>query len=200
MTHFFNGLLLGFAFTMPIGTQNIFVIRNSIHSNFKRALLTALVVSLMDITLAGGCFLGLGSILKDFEVLKFSIQFVGSLYILKIAVDLFKASAQEIETPFSRQNITQIIKSSFIITWLNPHAIIDGTILLGSIRTSLPTEAETEFIIGLFSASFLWFITLSSCLSYFKNLFSVKAMTILNKTCSFVLIYFGVKLLINVFK
>jgi L-lysine exporter family protein LysE/ArgO len=196
MGSFINGLLLGLAFVMPVGTQNIFIIRSAIDSSLKRSLLTALFVSLMDISLAASCFFGLGGIIQNHEKIQFFLQVIGGLYLLKIARDLFVSTIQEINLIGSRQTALQILKTAFVITWLNPQAIIDGTILLGSVRSSLSHEAVTSFVLGLFSSSLIWFFGTSVILNHLKNKFSIKALQNINKICAVILAFFGIKLLI----
>jgi L-lysine exporter family protein LysE/ArgO len=77
--------------------------------------------------------------------------------------------------------------------WLNPQALIDGTIIFGGLRSSLPENTETYFMIGLCFASIIWFTSLA--LLTFK-VFSKFKMFIkyINIICGIVLILFGIKL------
>jgi L-lysine exporter family protein LysE/ArgO len=50
--YFLQGLTMGLAYVAPIGLQNLFVINSALTHTRKRALLTALIVILFDVTLA----------------------------------------------------------------------------------------------------------------------------------------------------
>ena len=52
MKYFLQGLTMGLAYVAPIGLQNLFVINSALTHTQKRALLTALIVILFDVTLA----------------------------------------------------------------------------------------------------------------------------------------------------
>ena len=52
MKYFLQGLTMGLAYVAPIGLQNLFVINSALRHTRKRALLTALIVILFDVTLA----------------------------------------------------------------------------------------------------------------------------------------------------
>lgn len=52
MKYFLQGLTMGLAYVAPIGLQNLFVINSALTHTRKRALLTALIVILFDVTLA----------------------------------------------------------------------------------------------------------------------------------------------------
>ena len=52
MKYFLQGLTMGLAYGAPIRLQNLFVINSALTHTRKRALLTALIVILFDVTLA----------------------------------------------------------------------------------------------------------------------------------------------------
>ena len=59
------------------------------------------------------------------------------------------------------QPFAKIILASFVVTWLNPQAIVDGTIMLGAFRATLPPSSDPLFIAGFATASFVWFNALA---------------------------------------
>jgi L-lysine exporter family protein LysE/ArgO len=69
------------------------------------------------------------------------------------------------EIKYSGQNeqlsLLKIIGLSFSVAWLNPQAIIDGTMLFGGMRSSLPDNSANLFITGVCAASMVWFTALA---------------------------------------
>ncbi|MDR1378327.1 MAG: hypothetical protein LBJ36_04680 [Synergistaceae bacterium] len=47
------------------------------------------------------------------------------------------------------------MSNACVVTWLNPQAIIDGTMLLGAFRATLPSDKGWHFTIGVMFASLL---------------------------------------------
>ena len=88
-----------------------------------------------------------------------------------------------------------LITSAFVVTWLNPQAIIDGTMMLGAFRATLPAGGDVPFICGFGSASIIWFLTLSTIVSLLGSRFNEKALNVINKVCGAVIIFYGLKLL-----
>ena len=82
-----------------------------------------------------------------------------------------------------------------VVTWFNPQAIIDGTMMLGAFRASLPAGGDLPFICGFGSASVIWFLTLSTIVSLLGSKFNEKVLNIINKVCGAVIIFYGLKLL-----
>jgi L-lysine exporter family protein LysE/ArgO len=57
-----------------------------------------------------------------------------------------------------------------VVTWFNPQAIIDGTMMLGAFRATLSGTEGYLFICGVATASLLWFTGIT-----FSYLFSETA-------------------------
>lgn len=63
MPAYFQGLAIGLAYVAPIGMQNLFVINSALAQPRRRALLTALIVTLFDVSLAFACYFGIGAVI-----------------------------------------------------------------------------------------------------------------------------------------
>lgn len=96
--------------------------------------------------------------------------------------------------------ILKAITSACVVTWFNPQAIIDGTMVLGACRATLSSEAGLYFILGVTSASFCWFMGLSIFISLFSHKFNNKVLRVINIVCGIVIIFYGLKLLLNFYK
>lgn len=70
MNFILQGLLLGLAYTAPIGMQNMFVINAAASSPLKKSLLTAFIVIFFDISLSLACFFGIGRLMALFPCWK----------------------------------------------------------------------------------------------------------------------------------
>lgn len=157
MSNFIQGLILGFVYVMPIGTQNIFVINTALRQRRSRTWLTALIVFLFDISLAIACFFGVGAILQTATWLKLSVLCLGSLIVIYIGFSIFIDKNTNIDSDTNVNiPITKVLTTAFVVTWLNPQALIDGSLMLGAFHASMPGYAGTLFISGVCMASFLW--------------------------------------------
>ena len=179
---FLQGLSLGLAFLAPIGMQNLFVINSALSHTFTRALATSLVVVFWDISLGVTCFLGAGALMDAFPWLK------------KIMLGLIRTEAsldggKDVNEPFLK-----IIVAAFVVTWLNPQALIDGTMMLGAFRATLPAGGDLPFILGFTSASFIWFNGLAIASNLLGAKINTRALTWLNRLCGVVIICYGTKL------
>ncbi|MBP3698979.1 MAG: LysE family transporter [Oscillospiraceae bacterium] len=195
MNIYLQGLTMGLAYVAPIGLQNLFVINTALTLRRSRVYLTALIVIFFDITLGLACFLGVGALMSALPWLQKVILGIGSLIVIWIGIGLLRSKAsmeggKDVNVP-----IWKVTSSACVVTWFNPQAIIDGTMMLGAFRASLPAGTDAFFIGGFASASILWFLGISTVISLFSAKFNEKILNIINKVCGVVIIFYGCKLL-----
>jgi len=194
MKHFIDGLLLGLAYVAPIGMQNLYVINSAIKSNRLRAYQVALITVFLDVTLALACFFGIGMILESIPALKNAIIAIGSIMVIYIEIGLLRSNPDLDKEIKVNQPLSKVAAACFAVTWLNPQAIIDGTLLLGGFRASLPAAYANLFILGVAAASFCWFTGLATVVSTFRNVINAKFLKVINIICGSVIVYYGLKL------
>ena len=200
MEKYLQGFLMGLAYVAPIGVQNLFVINSAITQKRSKALLIALIVIFFDVTLAFACFFGIGLLIDKLEWLKLLILLIGSLVIIYIGQGLLRSKSELKKNDNMDIPILKAITTACVVTWFNPQAIIDGTMMLGAFKATLSNEAGLYFILGVTSASFCWFIGLSIFISLFSHKFNEKVLRVINIVCGIVIIFYGLKLLLNFYK
>lgn len=194
---YLQGLSLGLAYVAPIGMQNLFVINSAMSQNLRRAIATALIVIFWDISLGIACFLGAGALMETLPWLQKIILGVGGLLVIYIGAGLIRSKADLSGGKDVNQSLWEITGAAFIVTWLNPQALIDGTLMLGAFRASLSAGGDLYFITGFASASFTWFNCLAVVVHILGSKINSHVLTWLNRICGTVIIFYGIKLLCN---
>ncbi len=189
-----QGFLIGLAYVAPIGTQNLYVINTALSKSRLKAIQTALITSLWDIILALICFYGMGYFIEKSVIIKDGMLLIGSLFIIILGISLLVKKVQINEDLAINSSLIKIIIACFVVTFLNPQAIIDGTLLLGGIRASLPLTMSTYFIVGSMIASLLWFLSLAFFISFYHTKLNKESLTLINLIASLVMIFYGLKL------
>lgn len=194
MKSLLQGVTMGLAYVAPIGLQNLFVINTALTQKKSRAFITAFIVIFFDVTLALACFFGIGSIMEKSNLLEMGILFMGSLIIIYIGIGLIKAkgslnSSTDVDIP-----LIKVLTTACVVTWFNPQAIIDGSMMLGAFRASLPPEDGIKFISGVAFASCMWFIGMTIFITCFSSKITEKVLRIINIACGTVIIFYGIKL------
>ena len=200
MPTYLQGLTIGLAYVAPIGMQNLFVINSALTQPRRRALLTALIVIAFDISLALACFFGIGALVERFDWLQRLILGIGSLIVIWIGIGLLRSTAsleggRDVNVP-----IWKLVSSAFVVTWINPQALIDGTMLFGSFRAGNPGAVASQLMLGSASASCLWFLGITILISFFSAKFNDKILRVINVVCGLIIIFYGAKLLLQFFQ
>lgn len=200
MMYFLQGLTIGLAYVAPIGVQNLFVINTGLTQSRARVYLTALIVIFFDITLSVACFFGIGALMDHFRFLKMAILLIGSIVILIMGIKLILEKASMDTGANVNVPLVEVITMACVVTWFNPQALIDGSLLLGAFKGALPATESTKFILGVATASFCWFMGVSTVTHFFRSKFNDKILKIINVICGIVIIFYGLKLGLSFFK
>jgi L-lysine exporter family protein LysE/ArgO len=194
-----QGFLVGLAYVAPIGMQNAYVINASAKCSKSKALQIALITIFFDISLALACFFGVGLLLSHFGFLKQIFMALGSIAVVYIGISLVRSTSAGVADTEVNPSIIATAITVFTVTWLNPQAIIDGTMLLSGFRASLIPHEAYWFISGVAISSAAWFLTLSTLVNRMRHLMTPKLLTNINRVCGLVIIFFGVKIALQLF-
>jgi len=190
-------LVLGFGYVAPIGMQNLYVINSALREERLKAYRVAFTTIFFDISLALACFFGIGLLLDKVPFLKNAMIIVGSIVVIYIGYSIIKSSPDITKEVKLEKNYFRIVRDTFTVTWLNPQAIIDGSLLLGGYNAYVPEEYKIYFILGFCLASFLWFSSLTTVVSLFKTRIDNKLIKWINIICGAIIVFFGIKLAIS---
>lgn len=195
---YLQGLTMGLAYVAPIGLQNLFVINTALTQPRRRVYATALIVIFFDVTLGLACFFGIGAIMSASPVLEMIVLAVGSLIVLWIGLGLVRSKEESLDNGRDVNiPILKVVTTACVVTWFNPQALIDGSMMLGAFKATLPSGTDFFFVGGFASASVLWFLGISTVISLFSARFTPKMLRVINIVCGAVVIFYGLKLLWN---
>ena len=192
--YWLQGLLLGLAYLAPIGMQNLYVINTALRMGTLRTYQVAGITTAFDITLALGCFFGIGLLLEKVPALVNVMLLVGCLALVYFGISMIRSKPSTEKELNVTEPLLKVTLACFAVTWLNPQAVLDGTLLLGSMRASLPAGAATAFIFGVVTASCLWFGGLATATRVFKNALNGPVLRGINVLCAIVILIYGLKL------
>jgi len=192
-----QGLVLGFGYVAPIGMQNLYVINSALREERLKAYRVAFTTIFFDISLALACFFGIGLLLDKVPFLKNAMIIIGSIVVIYIGYGIIKSSPDISKEVKLEKDYFKIVRDTFTVTWLNPQAIIDGSLLLGGYNAYVPEEYKIYFILGFCLASFFWFTSLTTVVSLFKTRIDNRVIKWINIICGAIIIFFGIKLAIS---
>ena len=154
---YLRGILVGFAFVAPIGMQNIYMFNNALSNKMSKALLYNFLVWFCDALFSFAAFYGIGALISANEIVKIIVMLVGGALTSYIGFNIIRSAKQTaIGSDAKKQTLKQALMTALIVSWGNPQAMIDGTMMLGASRATLTFEQSILFITGVVTASFIW--------------------------------------------
>lgn len=154
---YLRGILVGFAFVAPIGMQNIYMFNNALSNKMSKALLYNFLVWFCDALFSFAAFYGIGALISANEIVKIIVMIIGGALTSYIGFNIIRSAKQTaIGSDSKKQTLKQALMTALIVSWGNPQAMIDGTMMLGASRATLTFEQSILFITGVITASFIW--------------------------------------------
>ena len=154
---YLRGILVGFAFVAPIGMQNIYMFNNALSNKMSKALLYNFLVWFCDALFSFAAFYGIGALISANEIVKIIVMIIGGVLTSYIGFNIIRSAKQTaIGSDRKMQTLKQALMTALIVSWGNPQAMIDGTMMLGASRATLTFEQSILFITGVVTASFIW--------------------------------------------
>ena len=200
MKYLLQGLMLGLSYVAPIGMQNLYVINAAIREERGKAYQVAFTTIFFDISLALSCYFGIGLLLNKVPMLKGAIMLFGSIVVIYIGISLLRSSPELKDDVKIQKSFLRVAADCFAVTWLNPQALVDGSLLLGGYHAYIPEGLSKYFIMGFCLASFLWFTSLSTIVSIFHAKINNNLIKWINIICGIIIIFFGARLGISFIK
>ncbi len=196
MDIYLRGAAVGLAYLAPIGLQNLFVIHSALMHRRSRAMLIAAIVIFFDISLALSSFLGAGAVLEALPGIRKVVLLVGGHVLMLMGFKLLRAKVEKLDAASggAQTSLWKSATAAFVVTWVNPQAVIDAALLLGASRAGLPAGSDWLFMAGLASASCLWFTGLTLLVSLLGDRFGPRVLRTVNVLCGAALFVYGASL------
>lgn len=156
-----NGLLVAFGLIMAIGTQNAFVLAQSLRREHHLPV-AALCVVCDALLVASGVF-GLATILAQNPTLLAIARWGGATFLIWYGSQALRraCSKQSLDQGANQtvRSLRAVMLSALAVTLLNPHVYLDTVLLIGSLGAQ--QSVPGAYVVGAASASLLWFFTLA---------------------------------------
>jgi len=193
-----KGMMIGFAFVAPIGMQNLYVFNNALTNSFKRSLIYVLFVWIADSLFSLAAFFGMGAIISSVTWLRLLVMLIGGGLVIWIGWGILRsANNVQLNTTGNNLPVKQAFITAFIVSWANPQALIDGSLLLGALRGTLEQVQVWPFIIGVIMATFIWFNTITIVMNILKERLPKKVLVWVNILSGIIVLGYGTYLLIQ---
>lgn len=158
---YMNGMLVAFGLIMAIGTQNAFVLAQSLRR--EHHLPVAILCVVCDALLVAAGVFGLATVLAQNPTLLAVARWGGAVFLVWYGTKaLMRACSKQSLEQGGNQGLRSrraVLLSALAVTLLNPHVYLDTVLLIGSLGAQ--QSVPGAYVAGAASASLLWFFTLA---------------------------------------
>lgn len=198
---FLEGFLLQASLIMALGAQNLFVLESGMRRNYH--LTVSFVCFLCDLTIIMLGVMGAATLFHHFPEFKIVVGIVGIIFLLQYGIGKLRKPKEDLylSDVVKEKSLRKSILSAITFSILNPHAYLDGIVLIGG-YSSKYSELPLRIGVGLGAAScsLIWFLVLSSASGMMMPLFqNPRRMRWVMSTAGVVLIILSARLSVDVY-
>ncbi|XVN42888.1 MAG: LysE/ArgO family amino acid transporter [Candidatus Rickettsia vulgarisii] len=166
-----HGIFLAFGLIIPLGVQNVFVFnQGASHKDLKDTLPSIITAALCDTILICLAVLGVSLLILELAWLKLTIFIIGFFFLIYMGYVTWKSATND----FSQKGQTLSGKKQILfaasVSLLNPHAIIDTIVVIGSNAINYESTAKIAYTISCIIISWCWFFALAMAGHYLHKL------------------------------
>ena len=158
-----QGFGVSAALIIAIGAQNAFVLQQGLRRSYL--FVSALTCALCDAVLISLGVGGFGAVIAATPWLTRLATWGGALFLLLYGWRSFRSALQSnaltVRGNLARLSLRATVLGLLAVSLLNPHALLDTVVLIGSVGAQYPAPQRAAFALGAMLASLTWFFSLA---------------------------------------
>jgi len=190
-----QGIVLGFSIAAPVGPIGVLCIRRTLQNGFKSGLASGLGAASADAAYGAIAAAGL-TLVADFLAKQLVwLGMLGGAFLLLLGVRTFRSPPPSADGGDTEVNtLGGDYLSTFLLTLSNPITIFSFAALFGGLSAQGGAAFKGSaylLVLGVFTGSALWWLTLATGVSLFRRRFSQGLMLWVNRIAGAVIVAFG---------
>ncbi len=196
-----QGMLIGFAYSAPIGMQNLYIFNNALSNRLSKAFLYASVIWLVDAVFSLIAFLGVGTLIMQNDFIKLAVMLIGGLIVSYLGGTIIRtANAVQLNTIEQATTLGKVFVTALVLSFGNPQALIDGSLMLGALRGTLANREVMPFYGGVILATAIWFTGITLAFNILRDRLSKRFLVWINLISGFIVLLYGLHLILEFIK
>ncbi len=196
-----QGMLIGFAYSAPIGMQNLYIFNNALSNRLSKAFLYASVIWLVDAVFSLIAFLGVGTLIMQNDFIKLAVMLIGGLIVSYLGGTIIRtANAVQLNTIEQATTLGKVFVTALVLSFGNPQGLIDGSLMLGALRGTLADREVMPFYGGVILATAIWFTGITLAFNILRDRLSKRFLVWINLISGFIVLLYGLHLILEFMK
>ena len=191
---FLKGLTIGFAMAVPIGPIGIMCIRKTLAEGHSRGLIIGLGAATADSLYGSIAAFGLTLVSEVIASQHFWLSLIGGGLLLFLGIRTFRAKRKDPIVPFDEKGLLGSYISAFLLALTNPLTIFAFVAVFAAFGLGhrLVFISACILVLGVFSGSSLWFLTLGYVARLFRKKLDAGGLRWVNRISGALIILSGV--------
>jgi L-lysine exporter family protein LysE/ArgO len=157
-----HGIFLAFGLILPLGVQNIFIFnQGATQPSLSKAFPSICTAAICDMILITLAICGVSLLVMEIAWLKLIILCAGCIFLLYMGYITWVQPASKLTSNGKALSAKKQIAFAASVSILNPHAIIDTIIVIGTNSVGYTGYAKLAFAIACIVISWCWFMGLA---------------------------------------
>lgn len=197
---FIKGIAVGFAIAAPVGPVGILCIRRALTKGVLYGLVSGMGAALADAIFGAIAAFGVSFVAQFLVREQYWFQLGGGCLLLAMGVHALVAKWHPPGPRAEANDLVHDLVTTFFLTITNPITIFSLTAVFVAVGITTGTETLLGGALvtaGVFLGSALWWTILCGGVSLFRNVVSSVYLRGIHKASGFVMLIFGMGLLVN---
>lgn len=198
-----RGLLIGLSIAAPVGPMGVLCIKRTLAQGRGAGFISGLGIATGDTVYGAIGGLGLTFISGFLVSQTFWLRLLGGLFLGYLGLKTWLAKPPENAVSAAQgKSWFWLYLSTFFLTLTNPTTILSFAAIMAGLGVGSTTHNYSAALLlvgGVFCGSTLWWLILSSGVSFFRAKFSAEMLSITNRISALIIVLFGIVALLSIF-
>ena len=196
---FLKGLIIGFAMAVPIGPIGVMCIRKTLAEGHTRGLIIGLGAASADSLYSSIAAFGLTFISDVISTQHFWLRLIGGGLLLFLGIRTFRAKRKDPKVPSDNKGLLGSYITAFLLALTNPVTIFAFVAVFAAFGLGyrLSISSACILVIGVFTGSCLWFLSLGYVATLFREKLDAEGLTWVNRISGVLIILSGIAALVS---
>ncbi|MBP6302471.1 MAG: LysE family transporter [Bacteroidia bacterium] len=189
-----SGLIIGFSVAAPVGPIGVLTIRRTLTEGRISGFVTGMGAAMADTVYGIIAGFGLTAISSFLLTQEFWLKLIGGLFLLFLGIKFFVTKPASKAANVQSNGLFNNFISTFFLTVTNPTTILSFLAIfagLGLGTTKTDYSSSIALVLGVFIGSALWWLILSSIVSFFQSKITPDRLIWINRLSGLIIISFG---------
>jgi len=191
---FIRGLIIGFSIAAPVGPIGVLCIRRTLAEGRLAGFLSGMGAASADMFYGAVAAFGLTAVQELLIGQSKWLRIVGGIFLLYLGIKTFFSKPSEKVAESRRGGLFGAYITAFFLTITNPITILSFIAIFAGLRLGEMDGdylSATFMVLGVFTGSAAWWLTLSTGVSLLREIFTPALLIWVNRLAGAIIFFFG---------